>query len=99
MCDAVDAMLSDRPYRPALTVSAVLEQLRQNVGKQFCPAVVNALIESDLIAEYASIMRASRDPGALEVALSVVRKMPPTYPHRGSTIRAFGSERHKQHVS
>ena len=99
VCDAVDAMLSDRPYRPALTVSAVLEQLRQNVGTQFCPAVVTALIESDLIAEYASIMRASRDPGALEVALSVVRRMPPTYPHRGSTIRVFGSERNKQHVS
>jgi putative nucleotidyltransferase with HDIG domain len=82
VCDAVDAMLSDRPYRSALSVPAVVEQLRQNGGTQFCPAVVDAMIGTDLIAEYADIMRASREPEALEVALSVARQ--------GSSPNAFG---------
>lgn len=59
VCDAVDAMLSDRPYRKALSVPLVLQQLTEHSGRQFSPRVVNALLESDLISEYADIMRAS----------------------------------------
>lgn len=99
VCDAVDAMLSDRPYRSALSVPAVMEELRHNVGKQFCPAVVDALINADLISEYADIMRASREPEALESALAVVRQRPTTHPVRRSAVRAFGSEWAKRRVS
>lgn len=63
VCDAVDAMLSDRPYRPALSVEDVLEQLREHSGCQFSPVIVDALLKSDLIGEYADIMRASRVVG------------------------------------
>lgn len=59
VCDAVDAMLSDRPYRKALTIPAVLQQLREHSGSQFDPRVVQALVETDLLGEYADIMRAS----------------------------------------
>ncbi len=64
VCDAVDAMLSDRPYRPALSVPDVLQQLREHAGSQFAPRVVRALLESDIISEYADIMRASRSPAS-----------------------------------
>ncbi|HSW28874.1 MAG TPA: HD-GYP domain-containing protein [Longimicrobiales bacterium] len=60
VCDAVDAMLSDRPYRSALSVPDVLQQLREHTGSQFAPRVVRALLESGIISEYADIMRVSR---------------------------------------
>lgn len=67
VCDAVDAMLSDRPYRKALSVAAVMEQLRIHSGSQFDGRVVNALIKGKLIEEYAEIMRASHNQGYPEV--------------------------------
>ncbi len=42
VCDAFDAMISTRPYRRARTVEEALEELRQNSGSQFDPAVVEA---------------------------------------------------------
>jgi HD-GYP domain-containing protein (c-di-GMP phosphodiesterase class II) len=43
-CDAYNAMTTDRPYRPALTVDAALAELEANAGKQFDPHVVEALL-------------------------------------------------------
>ena len=43
VADAFDAMTSDRPYRPALTVEAATAEIRENAGTQFCPLVVEAL--------------------------------------------------------
>ena len=60
VCDAVDAMLSDRPYRRALSLEQVLDQLREHSGTQFWPRLVDLLIESQLIFEYADLMRAAR---------------------------------------
>lgn len=42
VCDAFDAMISNRAYRRARTVEEALEELRQNSGSQFDPAVVDA---------------------------------------------------------
>jgi two-component system, cell cycle response regulator len=42
VCDAFDAMVSDRPYRAAMTPEAGLEELRRCSGSQFDPAVVDA---------------------------------------------------------
>lgn len=67
VCDAVDAMLSDRPYRTALSVPQVLQQLQQHAGSQFNRRVVDALIHSGLLGEYADLMRVSSrasSPGA-----------------------------------
>jgi diguanylate cyclase (GGDEF)-like protein/putative nucleotidyltransferase with HDIG domain len=44
-CDAFQAMASDRAYRPALPRDRILEELRNNSGKQFDPDVVTALLE------------------------------------------------------
>jgi len=43
-CDAFDAMVSDRPYRRALSVRAAVVELRTGAGSQFDPAVVDALV-------------------------------------------------------
>jgi diguanylate cyclase (GGDEF)-like protein/putative nucleotidyltransferase with HDIG domain len=42
VCDAVDAMASDRPYRRALPLGAVVRELRRCAGTQFDPSVVEA---------------------------------------------------------
>jgi diguanylate cyclase (GGDEF)-like protein len=44
VCDAHDAMTTDRPYRQALAPSVVLSELREGAGSQFDPAVVEALL-------------------------------------------------------
>ncbi|MEA2422570.1 MAG: hypothetical protein QOF55_1669 [Thermoleophilaceae bacterium] len=42
VCDAFDAMTSDRPYRPAIALKEALEELRRCTGQQFDPRVVQA---------------------------------------------------------
>ena len=42
VCDAFDAMTTDRPYRAALKPSVALLELRRCAGGQFDPAVVHA---------------------------------------------------------
>ena len=42
VCDAYDAMVSDRPYRSRMSPEVALEELRRCAGSQFDPAVVNA---------------------------------------------------------
>lgn len=45
VCDAFDAMVSDRPYRAAMTLGAALDELEREAGRQFCPTAARALIE------------------------------------------------------
>jgi len=45
VCDAYNAMTTDRPYRRALTTEAALEELKANAGTQFDPTIVAALLE------------------------------------------------------
>jgi hypothetical protein len=52
VCDAIDAMLSDRPYRRALTLEQVREQLVIYSGTQFDLEVVNAAIEGDVLESH-----------------------------------------------
>ena len=42
VCDAFDAMTSDRPYRNAMSVAAAVAELRRSAGTQFDPEVVEA---------------------------------------------------------
>jgi two-component system cell cycle response regulator len=44
VCDAWSAMLADRPYRRALSQSEAIAELQRGRGRQFDPAVVDALI-------------------------------------------------------
>ena len=45
VADALDAMTSDRPYRPARHLAAAMEELRAHAGSQFCRTVIAALEE------------------------------------------------------
>jgi cyclic di-GMP phosphodiesterase len=46
VADVFDALLSDRPYRPALSVEETMEMIASERGAHFDPAVVDALLES-----------------------------------------------------
>lgn len=47
ICDAVDAMLSDRPYRSALPVHHVRAELKRCTGTQFDPDLVRTILQSN----------------------------------------------------
>jgi len=44
VCDAFDAMVSERPYRSALTISAAAERLAEGSGTQWDPALVRLFL-------------------------------------------------------
>lgn len=46
VCDSVDAMMSDRPYRDAMTLDEALAELRLGSGSQFDPALVDIFCET-----------------------------------------------------
>ena len=52
VCDAFDAMMSERPYRAGRSATAALAELRRCCGAQFDPAVVDAfcLVIADELA-------------------------------------------------
>ena len=45
VCDALDAMVSDRPYRSALDPAEALRELTRCAGSQFDPQVVRAVLD------------------------------------------------------
>lgn len=51
--DAIDAMLSDRPYRKALDLGSVRRELSIYSGTQFDPTVVEAVVNSAVLEEHA----------------------------------------------
>jgi putative nucleotidyltransferase with HDIG domain len=64
--DAFDALTSDRPYRPALTVEEAIKQIRSRRGEGFDPHVTDTLIEllPDLEKQIQQDPRASRQSSA-----------------------------------
>ena len=50
VCDAYDAMISERAYRPGMTAEEALAELDRCAGTQFDPAVVEAFCESSATA-------------------------------------------------
>ncbi len=47
VADTLDAITSDRPYRPAQSISAAREEIRVWSGRQFDPEVVKVFLEMD----------------------------------------------------
>lgn len=45
VCDAYDAMTSDRPYRPRLAPDEAADEIDRCAGTQFCPRGAGALLE------------------------------------------------------
>ena len=76
VADAVDAMLSDRPYRKALQVAVVREELLEFCGTQFDPGVVHAILKSSVLTDHANeIVEAG-----LNVAETIHGRAPPRAP-------------------
>jgi len=51
--DTFDAMMSDRPYRKALSLQKIKQEVITHSGTQFDPSIVEAFIELlDLKGEY-----------------------------------------------
>ncbi len=44
VCDAYDAMTSDRPYRKAMSADQAAQEVKKNAGSQFCPTAADALL-------------------------------------------------------
>ncbi|MEA2374825.1 MAG: hypothetical protein QOD53_1288, partial [Thermoleophilaceae bacterium] len=44
VCDAYDAMVSERPYRHPLSPGAALDEVRRHSGTQFCPSAAHGLL-------------------------------------------------------
>jgi diguanylate cyclase (GGDEF)-like protein len=65
VCDAFDAMTSDRAYRPAMSREAALEELEAGAGTQFDPAVVEA---ARAALEHPSTRLRTPDPAAVRRA-------------------------------
>jgi HD-GYP domain-containing protein (c-di-GMP phosphodiesterase class II) len=53
ICDAIDAMLSDRPYRKALELPVVRQELLVHSGTQFDPDIVERLLATDYLEQHA----------------------------------------------
>ena len=64
VCDAFDAMQSERPYKAGRETSDALSELRRNSGTQFDPAVVEAfcVVIADELADAARRMVAAAVP-------------------------------------
>jgi HD-GYP domain-containing protein (c-di-GMP phosphodiesterase class II) len=78
-CDAYSAMTTDRPYRRAMAPEAAIQELRDNSGTQFEPAVVEAVVavvEQGLVDDteaYSDAVRAvlaTHAPGTPRLELS-----------------------------
>ncbi len=63
VCDAIDAMLSDRPYRRALTLEQVREQLIIYSGIQFDLEVVKAAIEGNVLEAHQAEIQLQKAEG------------------------------------
>lgn len=48
LADSYDAMISERPYRKALSLDEALEQIRSNAGTQFEPEIARVFVEKVL---------------------------------------------------
>jgi HD-GYP domain-containing protein (c-di-GMP phosphodiesterase class II) len=46
VCDAYDAMVSDRPYRAAMAMEQAVEELSLCAGTQFDPVVIDAFVHA-----------------------------------------------------
>ena len=75
VADAYDAMTTDRPYRPAIGHERALAELRKNVGRQFDPLLVDALVAT--VGEHGELVRDQLPESVLGLSLSVFESEQP----------------------
>jgi len=57
LSDAIDAMLSTRPYRDALPIETVKSELRDFAGRHFDPKLVDVVVRSRILEEHDATIR------------------------------------------
>lgn len=87
VCDAIDAMLSDRPYRRALSLAQVREQLVTYAGTQFDVRLVGTIIRSEILEEHQEEVQAAREWSAAMIEKGMVD----VNPKSGDFATAFRS--------
>jgi len=87
VCDAIDAMLSDRPYRSALSLAQVKEQLITYAGIQFDPDVVRCVVASTVLEDHRHDVAGWRN---LESGSAAVQSETETIDSPLSSIGRFG---------
>jgi HD-GYP domain-containing protein (c-di-GMP phosphodiesterase class II) len=70
MSDAVDAMLSDRPYRRALPLVKVRSELIRCSGSQFDPSIVQAVLANNTLERAAGLVGRSQSPDLQLISLT-----------------------------
>ena len=68
LCDSIDAMLSDRPYRKALSIEDVRAEIQRCSGTQFDPAIVRVVLEKNTLERAVSLIGADVGLGSLKLA-------------------------------
>lgn len=68
LCDSIDAMLSDRPYRKALTLEAVKSELEKCSGSQFDPAIVSIVVAKNTLERAVDLIGSDVGLGNLELS-------------------------------
>lgn len=78
IADTVDAMTTDRPYRKALSLDRVAQELTRHAGKQFDPELVEAFLQStaarNFVARRSGEMLALETPSQLPLPWRRTRK-------------------------
>jgi putative nucleotidyltransferase with HDIG domain len=77
IADTMDAMTTNRPYRVALSIERVIDELEENAGHQFDPALVRVVIKSAAVRSIVTsrVMGQSGGTGsALQVMTSPRRR-------------------------
>jgi putative nucleotidyltransferase with HDIG domain len=73
LCDSIDAMLSDRPYRRALSIEQVKAEIDRCSGTQFDPDIVSVVIKSGTLDKAAGLVgRRYTSDTAVRPAVAVV---------------------------
>lgn len=73
MSDSIDAMLSDRPYRSALSVAKVKAELMRCKGSQFDPKLVDTVLRANTLEKAVALVAEwRREEGVLTPMLSVL---------------------------
>jgi putative nucleotidyltransferase with HDIG domain len=93
VADTVDAMLSARPYRPALTAEKVKDELRKLSGKQFDPKIVGVVVDSNILDDHETELTRVRKAAHADAALEFQLPRRTVGPLMSVLARSFGKDR------
>jgi diguanylate cyclase (GGDEF)-like protein len=88
IADAYDAMVNDRPYKPALSHEGALDELRRHAGTQFDPELVT------LFCDLYAVAPPAPDPALLALEASAAETR-----DRRITERAASADDHRRRAS